>query len=53
MIIYSVFITCLGAFPLIVTNPGPADPIGLQDLDQLLSTYLDLNTLSFVPDLGN
>ncbi|MCJ1348084.1 hypothetical protein MMC31_006315 [Peltigera leucophlebia] len=50
---YGVFITFLGALPLIVANPLPADSIGWKDSDQLLSTYLDPNALSLVPNLGD
>lgn len=53
IIICGVFIASLGALPLVVANLLPADPIGLKDSNQLLSTSPDPNTLSVVPHLGD
>lgn len=53
MMIYGLVIAFLEALPLIVANPLPADPIGLNDPNQLLSIYSDPNALSSVPNLGN
>lgn len=53
MMIYGLVIAFLEALPLIVANPLPADPISLNDPNQLLSIYSDPNALSLVPNLGN
>lgn len=53
MMIHGVLTVFLGALPLIVANPLPADSIDSEHSNQLLSNYLDPTVLSLVPDLGN
>lgn len=51
--IHGVYNFFLGALPLVVTSPLPADSIDLEHSNQLLSNDLDPTVLPLIPDLGN
>lgn len=51
--IHGVFIFFLGALPLVVANPLPADSIDLEHSNKFLSNDLYPTVLPLVPDLGN